>query len=81
MADGGGKGVPAATVTPLRAAVPCPRCGRPSGRAAYPFCSARCADVDLNAWLGGHYAIAAVEEDQSVPETASTPLDKPETRQ
>lgn len=26
-----------------------------------PFCSKRCADVDLNRWLGGHYAIPAVE--------------------
>lgn len=26
-----------------------------------PFCSKRCADVDLHSWLGGKYAIPAVE--------------------
>jgi endogenous inhibitor of DNA gyrase (YacG/DUF329 family) len=26
-----------------------------------PFCSKRCADVDLHRWLGGSYAIPAVE--------------------
>jgi uncharacterized protein len=28
-----------------------------------PFCSRRCADVDLHRWLSGNYAIPAVEED------------------
>ena len=42
---------------------PCPICRRlvPSGSAAEarfrPFCSARCADVDLGRWFGGAYAI------------------------
>jgi endogenous inhibitor of DNA gyrase (YacG/DUF329 family) len=26
-----------------------------------PFCSKRCADVDLHRWLGGVYAIPAIE--------------------
>jgi endogenous inhibitor of DNA gyrase (YacG/DUF329 family) len=26
-----------------------------------PFCSKRCADVDLHRWMGGHYAVPAVE--------------------
>jgi endogenous inhibitor of DNA gyrase (YacG/DUF329 family) len=50
-------------VVPLRPARPCPICGRPSARAAYPFCSKRCADVDLNRWLSGSYAIPAREEE------------------
>jgi hypothetical protein len=29
-----------------------------------PFCSKRCADVDLHRWLGGVYAIPAKESDQ-----------------
>jgi endogenous inhibitor of DNA gyrase (YacG/DUF329 family) len=31
-----------------------------------PFCSKRCADIDLNRWLGGVYAIPSigVEEDE-----------------
>jgi endogenous inhibitor of DNA gyrase (YacG/DUF329 family) len=28
-----------------------------------PFCSRRCADVDLGRWLKGGYAIPAVEND------------------
>ena len=39
---------PSATVAPLRKAVPCPVCKRPSAREHYPFCSSRCRDVDLN---------------------------------
>ena len=27
----------------------------------HPFCSKRCADVDLGRWLKGNYAIPAVE--------------------
>jgi endogenous inhibitor of DNA gyrase (YacG/DUF329 family) len=39
----------------------CPICGKPSVQTYRPFCSKRCADVDLNRWLGGGYAIPAVE--------------------
>jgi hypothetical protein len=35
----------------------CPICGRPSEPDCRPFCSRRCADVDLARWLGGAYAI------------------------
>jgi len=41
----------------LRPRRPCPTCGKPSTRKAYPFCSARCADVDLNRWLSGQFVI------------------------
>jgi hypothetical protein len=30
-----------------------------------PFCSKRCADVDLHRWLGGVYAIPAVETEEA----------------
>jgi endogenous inhibitor of DNA gyrase (YacG/DUF329 family) len=51
---------------------PCPICGKP-GLAAYrPFCSKRCADVDLGRWLSGVYAIPAapdsVEDDEGIDE-------------
>lgn len=36
----------------------CPICRRPTELAFRPFCSKRCADVDLARWLGGTYAIA-----------------------
>ncbi|MCF4165573.1 DNA gyrase inhibitor YacG [Zavarzinia compransoris] len=42
---------------------PCPICGRPSMERHRPFCSPRCADVDLSRWLGGHYAIPAAESE------------------
>ena len=50
-------------VTPLRPRRPCPECGRPSSRETYPFCSARCKDVDLNRWLSGAYVMPAPEEE------------------
>lgn len=46
----------------LRPRRPCSICGKPSQQKYHPFCSARCANVDLNRWLGGHYAIPAEEE-------------------
>ncbi len=49
-------------VVPLRKARQCPNCGKPSARELHPFCSQRCADVDLNRWLSGAYAIASAEE-------------------
>jgi uncharacterized protein len=32
-------------------------CAKPTDPAFKPFCSARCADVDLARWLTGAYAI------------------------
>lgn len=55
------------TVVPLRAARACPICGRPSLRQSYPFCSKRCADIDLNRWLSGAYSIPAAETDDGEP--------------
>ena len=44
-------------------AAACPICRKPPEAKYKPFCSARCAQVDLNRWLGGHYAIPAAEEE------------------
>lgn len=41
----------------------CPICATPPTKAYKPFCSKRCADVDLHRWLSGGYAIPAVESD------------------
>jgi endogenous inhibitor of DNA gyrase (YacG/DUF329 family) len=48
----------------------CAICGKPQAEAYKPFCSKRCADVDLSRWLKGIYAIpaAAREEDEEAPE-------------
>lgn len=54
----------ATTVAPLRKAVPCPICSRPSAREHYPFCSNRCRDVDLNRWLSGSYAIPVADGEE-----------------
>ena len=35
----------------------CPICGNPADEKYKPFCSKRCADVDLNRWLSGVYVI------------------------
>lgn len=43
------------------AAPPCPICRKPAVDGYAPFCSKRCADVDLHRWLSGGYAIPAVE--------------------
>jgi uncharacterized protein len=50
-------------------AKPCPICGKPESGAFRPFCSARCADVDLNRWLSGVYAVPVAEEEK----TSATP--------
>jgi uncharacterized protein len=42
----------------------CPICGKPAAERFRPFCSPRCADVDLNRWLKGVYAIPAAEDDE-----------------
>jgi endogenous inhibitor of DNA gyrase (YacG/DUF329 family) len=36
---------------------PCPICKKPSTPEFRPFCSKRCADVDLQRWFTGRYAI------------------------
>ncbi|MEM9170804.1 MAG: DNA gyrase inhibitor YacG [Pseudomonadota bacterium] len=41
----------------------CPVCGAPAAAPYAPFCSKRCADVDLHRWLTGGYAIPAVESE------------------
>jgi endogenous inhibitor of DNA gyrase (YacG/DUF329 family) len=35
----------------------CPICGKPRNDRYDPFCSKRCADVDLHRWLKGSYVI------------------------
>jgi endogenous inhibitor of DNA gyrase (YacG/DUF329 family) len=48
-------------------AAKCPICGKPTAPDYRPFCSRRCADVDLQRWLTGSYAVPA-EEDESTPD-------------
>lgn len=46
----------------------CVVCGKAQTEKYRPFCGKRCADVDLNRWLSGGYAIPAAEEDGSSQE-------------
>ncbi len=44
------------------ASLACPICSKPAhGFKFKPFCSARCADVDLHRWLGGVYRVETDE--------------------
>jgi uncharacterized protein len=44
-------------------AKPCAVCGKPQVERFRPFCSRRCADVDLHRWLSDAYAVPASEDD------------------
>jgi uncharacterized protein len=46
---------------------PCPICGKPPNEENRPFCSVRCARIDLGRWLKGNYQIPTEEapEDDS----------------
>ncbi len=45
----------------------CPICGKPRDELYDPFCSRRCADVDLHRWFTGGYAIPG---ESAAPEPA-----------
>ncbi len=50
----------------------CAQCNKKPVNAEYrPFCSKRCADVDLGQWLKGGYVIAGkpTDEAQNIPES------------
>jgi endogenous inhibitor of DNA gyrase (YacG/DUF329 family) len=44
---------------------PCAICGKPQVEGFRPFCSRRCADVDLHRWLSGIYAVPAAEDEDA----------------
>ena len=54
-----------AAKTELEKGKTCPICGAPRDEKYRPFCSRRCADVDLNRWLSGRYAVPAVDADDA----------------
>ena len=57
----------------------CPLCNRPADVKFKPFCSKRCADVDLNRWLSGAYAIPVKEADDEDGERAPPTQTEDET--
>ncbi|WP_366555966.1 DNA gyrase inhibitor YacG [Aquibaculum sediminis] len=46
----------------------CPICSRPAVAERRPFCSARCAQIDLGRWLGERYRIPTEEPESSLSE-------------
>jgi endogenous inhibitor of DNA gyrase (YacG/DUF329 family) len=42
----------------------CPICGNATAERFKPFCSKRCADVDLHRWLSGSYAVPVTEDEE-----------------
>jgi endogenous inhibitor of DNA gyrase (YacG/DUF329 family) len=61
----------------------CSICGRPAEYDYRPFCSRRCADVDLSRWLRGVYAIPdrTESEDGGEPTGSSPPISKGPARE
>ena len=51
----------------------CPVCGTPAVAAHQPFCSMRCAEVDLGRWLKGTYRVPTEE---APPEGEAPPEDE-----
>jgi len=50
---------------PLFKNATCPSCNKPSDLKYRPFCSKRCADLDLGQWLNEGYKIESEEEGQT----------------
>lgn len=51
----------------------CPICGAPTEQQYRPFCSRRCADVDLSRWLRGAYAIPVEDDSDEDGESTEAP--------
>ena len=43
----------------------CPECGKETVAKYAPFCSKRCADIDLGRWLNGSYVIPGAPIDMA----------------
>tara|TARA_R110002110_G_scaffold217956_2_gene431872 strand:- start:272 stop:487 length:216 start_codon:yes stop_codon:yes gene_type:complete len=51
----------------------CPICAKPSAAEYRPFCSKRCADIDLHKWLGERYRVEADELPDDEPRDDNDP--------
>ncbi|MBK1635924.1 DNA gyrase inhibitor YacG [Rhodovulum adriaticum] len=56
----------------------CPICKKPAHPDYRPFCSRRCADVDLGRWLSGSYAVPS--DDPEDAERAAEELTRQPTK-
>ena len=57
----------------------CPICKKLTADEYKPFCSKRCADVDLGKWLNGSYAVPSEPQDSNDEEELAAAL-RAETR-
>ncbi len=55
----------------------CPICRKDTDPKYRPFCSRRCADVDLGRWLTGAYSIPAQDEDEAEEDCTRADHDRP----
>lgn len=53
----------------------CPICKKPTETRYRPFCSKRCADVDLGKWFGGDYAVPSNDPEDIDAATQDTDSD------
>lgn len=44
----------------------CPICKNDTVQSYRPFCSKRCADIDLGKWFGGDYAVASQDPEEAI---------------
>ncbi|MBU2941347.1 DNA gyrase inhibitor YacG [Shimia thalassica] len=44
----------------------CPVCKKATDKAYRPFCSKRCADVDLGKWLDGVYSVPSQDPEEQI---------------
>lgn len=60
----------------------CPICGKATLADMRPFCSKRCADLDLARWFNGSYAVPSTDlEDMEDLEQALDAASRDQTRQ
>lgn len=73
MSDGGDGFIGGGKPAPGRR---CPICRRPTSDDYRPFCSRRCADVDLGRWLSGGYVVPGGDSDADDDGNATSPDQK-----
>jgi uncharacterized protein len=55
----------------------CPICSKPVLEAYRPFCSRRCADIDLGRWFNESYRVPADPAEETSPDPDDPPVTKP----
>jgi uncharacterized protein len=56
----------------------CPTCGKAADAKYHPFCSRRCADVDLARWLNESYRVPVEDDAEGPPDAGDDPAPRPQ---